>query len=96
MANHLKFNKIIRKLDRRQLFCKAFYDNYMNQIKIEKGNNEVYFKKEVDNSIEQLKELYDEQQDEIVRQKKKADDLSLENYQLKKEFKRKMELKQKL
>lgn len=94
MANHREFNKIVRRLKGRQWFCKTFYDNYWIQNKL--GKNEVYLKEEVDNNLKELRELFDNQEDEIIKQKKKADDLQLENYQLKIEFKRKKELKQKL
>jgi hypothetical protein len=87
MANHIKFNKIVKKLDDRQFKCKTFYDSYWNLIMNNK--REVYLKEEVDAVLKNLKEMYDEQEDEIIRLKKKADDFMLENYQLKKRKKKK-------
>lgn len=81
MTNHSKFNRVIRKLYGRNFYCKSFYDSYGNKIDINKY--EVYLKKEVDDMIKELRELYEEQQDEVLVQKRKASDKELENYQLK-------------
>jgi hypothetical protein len=80
MANHGKFNKIVKRLDGRQFKCKTFYDYYWEPTM--NGKYEVYLKQEVDAILKELKEIFDNQEDEIVRQKKRADDLTLENYKL--------------
>jgi len=82
MADNTEFNKIVKKLNERHLFCKTFYDSYWgNQLYI--GQNDVYLKKEVDKILKELKELFDKQQDEFLKNKKRANDLELENYKLK-------------
>jgi FtsZ-binding cell division protein ZapB len=83
MANHGKFNKIVNRLYGRQFKCKTFYDYYWEIVM--NGKYEVYLKPEIDEIIKELKEVYDTQEDEIAKQKKRAEDLELENYQLKKD-----------
>jgi len=81
MANHGKFNKVVKRLDGRQFKCKTFYDYYWDPVM--NGKYEVYLKQEVDAILKELKEIYDNQEDEILIQKKRAEDSELEAYKLK-------------
>lgn len=86
MANHSKFNKIIKRLEGRQFKCKTFYDYYWDPVI--NGKYEVYLKQEVDAVLKELREIYDNQEDEIVRQKRRAEDSELETYKFKHRIKK--------
>jgi len=85
MANHGEFNKFTKKLKGREFYCKTLYDLYWNQLRF--GTSKVYLSEEVDEVLKQLKELFDNQEDKIVREKKRAEDSELENYKLKRKKK---------
>lgn len=80
MANHNQYNKIVKRLDGRIFFCKKFYDYYGNDLGI--PSNEVYLKSNVQEILAQVKEIYDSQQEELLKQKKRAEDFEIENYKL--------------
>ena len=86
MNNNNQFNKIVKKLDGRQMGAKRFYDFYNNQIDI--GYNEIYLRKEVDSILKMLKEVQDSQIREIKGLKQKKEDLEVENYRLQKIIKK--------
>ena len=89
MTNHVQFNKISKKIKGRQFWCKNLYDNHFYQKNgNDLGKNEVYLKKEMDDVINEFRILFEEQQDEIIKQRRRADMLELEEYRYELEAKR--------
>jgi len=89
MTNHVQFNKISSKLKGRQFWCKNLYDNrYFDKNSNDLGKNEVYLKQEIDDIIDEFRIIFEQQQDEIVKQKRRADMLELEEYRYELEAKR--------
>jgi hypothetical protein len=86
MANNGEFDKIKRRLDGRHFTCKVFYDYYMKKIDIR--TSDVYLRKETDDILNQLKNKFGEQHDQIKEQKMKIEELLLENYKLQKMIKK--------
>ena len=86
MANHSRYNKIIRKLNGRSFRCKTFYDIQINQVLYIKPAD-VFLKKEVEEMLNELRLLFEEQEDKIVVLERKASDLEVENYGLKRKKK---------
>lgn len=87
MADHGKFNKITKKLHGRQFKCKTFYDVHFDQVVLNKKNG-VYLMEEVDEVIENLRKMFEELKDELVRKEKIAYNLEIENFALKRRKKK--------
>ena len=83
MANHAKYNKIVKKLDDRTIIGKTFYDSRGYKV-IGLKTNEVYLKSEVDYILKLLKEEFGELIDINYVMEKKINEIELENYKLKK------------
>jgi hypothetical protein len=88
MANHIQFNKIVHRLKDRNFYCKTFYEPEWHKA-ITLNSQQVYLKSDIDDIIDDLKSLYDSQENIIRDLKKKINDTELENYKLKKEKKAK-------